>query len=47
MKIKKWGRGKFGGVERKEDGNCRQTLKIQKSDCLQQNLGPFIASIYM
>ena len=31
----------------KEDGNCRQTLKIQKSTCLQENLDPFIASIYM
>ena len=31
----------------KEDGNCRRTLKIQKSNCLQENLDPFIASIYM
>ena len=44
---KKGGRGKFGGAGRKEDGNCRRTLKIQKSNCLQENLDPFIASIYM
>ena len=25
----------------------RRTLKIQKSNCLQENLDPFIASIYM
>ena len=48
MKIKRrGGRGKFGGAGRKEDGNCRRTLKIQKSSCLQENLDPFIASIYM
>ena len=47
MTVKKGGKGKFGGVGRKEDGNCRRTLKIQKSDCLQENLDPFIASIYM
>ena len=45
MKVKKGGKGKFGGAGRKEDGNCRRTLKI--SDCLQENLDPFIASIYM
>ena len=45
MKVK-GGKGKFGGAGRKEDGNCR-TLKIQKSDCLQESLDPFIASIYM
>ena len=47
MKIKRGGRGRFGGAGRKEDGNCRRTLKIQKSNCLQENLDPFIASIYM
>ena len=46
MKIKRGGKGKFGGAGRKEDGNCR-TLKIQMSDGLQENLDPFIASIYM
>ena len=47
MKVKGGGKGKFGGVGRKEDGNYRKTLKIQKPDCLQENLDPFIASIYM
>ena len=51
MKIKGGERGKFDGAGRKEDGNCRQTLnfkkKIQKSNCLQENLDPFIVSIYM
>ena len=46
MKVTR-GRGKFGRAGRKEDGNCRRTLKIQKSDCLRENLDPFIASIYM
>ena len=39
MKIKR-GRGKFGGAGRKEDGNCRRTLKIQKSDCLKRKFRP-------
>ena len=30
MKTKEGGRRKFGGAGRKEDGNCRQTLKIQR-----------------
>ena len=30
MKIKRGGRGKFGGAGRKEDGNCRRTLKKKK-----------------
>ena len=50
MKVKREReRGKFGGPGRKEGGNCRQTLKkkIQKSNCLQENLDLFIASIYM
>ena len=33
MKVK-GGKGKFGGVGRKEDGNYRKTLKIQKPDYL-------------
>ena len=46
MKVKRGGgKGKFGGAGRKEDGNCRRTLKIQKSDCLPGHLDPFIASI--
>ena len=37
MKTKRGGRRrKFGGVGRKEGGNCRQT--IQKSSCLQEKL---------
>ena len=44
MKVKRGGKGKFGGAGRKEVGNCR---KIQKSDNLPGNLDPFIASIYM
>ena len=47
MKVKRGGKGKFGGAGRKEDASCRRTLKIQKSDCLQENLDTFIASIYM
>ena len=47
MTVKKGGEGEFGGVGRKEDGNCRRTSKIEKLDCLQENLDPFIASIYM
>ena len=46
MKIK-GGEREVWWAERKEDGNLR-TLKIQKSDCFEkENLGPFIASIYM
>ena len=47
MKVKGGEKGKFGGVGRKEDGNCRRTLEIQKSDSLQENLDPFITNIYM
>ena len=47
MKAKRGGNGKFGGAGRKEDGNFRRTLNIQKSDCLQENLVPLITSIYM
>ena len=47
MKIKR-GEREVWWAGRKEDGNCRRTLKIQKSDCFEkENLGPFIASIYM
>ena len=55
MNRKKGGsRRKFGGIGRKEDENCRQTIqlsclhrKTQTLNCLQGNLNIFIASIYM
>ena len=37
MKIK-GGKREVWWVERKEDGNCRRTLKIQKLDCLKKKI---------
>ena len=47
MKVKRGGKGSLVGLGEKRMEIAEGTLKIQKSDCLQENLDPFIASIYM
>ena len=40
MKVKGGERMKFGGPGRKEDGNCRRTLKIQKVKLFARKFRP-------
>ena len=46
MKVKRGGKGSLVGLGEKRM-KLQKNFKNRKSDCLQENLDPYIASIYI